>query len=83
MACGLPVVATDVGAIPQMIPSRDYGSIVPVNDEQALQNGLREGLQKHWDRRLISAWAHSHSWQGVAQEVVTEMRQVVVAKRKE
>ena len=80
MACGLPVVATDVGAIPQMIPSAEYGLIVPVNDQMALQEALLRALQKRWDRRSISAWAHCRSWASVAQEVVAQMQQIVFTR---
>jgi teichuronic acid biosynthesis glycosyltransferase TuaC len=82
MACGLPVVANDVGAIPQMIPSAEYGLVVPVNDQQALQDGLRKALQKRWDRQSISKWAHSRSWDGVAREVVAQMQQIVLTNEK-
>ncbi len=77
MACGLPVVATDVGAVPQMVPSTDYGLVVPAGDTPALTNGLREALQRHWDIAKIAGWAQGRSWDAVAQEVLEEMRKIV------
>jgi teichuronic acid biosynthesis glycosyltransferase TuaC len=77
LACGLPVVATDVGAIPQMIPSESYGMIVPAGDAAALENALEKALLRNWDRGAIAEWGKSRSWVQVAREVLEEMRQVV------
>lgn len=77
LACGLPVVATDVGAIPEMIPSEQYGLIVPPDNAVALQNALREALGRNWDRSAIADWGQSRSWAQVAREVLQEMRQVI------
>ncbi len=76
LACGTPVVATDVGAIRQLLPSRDYGSIVPTGDVEALAGALREALARDWDRATIAEWGGSRSWSQVAQEVLAELREV-------
>ena len=39
LACGTPVVATDVGAVRQMIISAQHGFIVPVDDARRLRRG--------------------------------------------
>src|SRR5262249_43285470 len=61
LACGTPVVATDVGAVRRMIVSPDYGLIVPVGDEPALVGALRLALAKTWDRNAISVHGRSRS----------------------
>jgi glycosyltransferase involved in cell wall biosynthesis len=85
LACGTPVVATDVGGIPDMIPSEDHGMVVPVNDAAALRDALRKALAKFWDHAAISARARARSWDRVAAEVLEQMRQVLAeqAQRKE
>jgi glycosyltransferase involved in cell wall biosynthesis len=80
MACGLPVVATDVGAIPQMIPSPASGVVVPVNDRGGLVDALRTALHQRWDRSQIASWAQARSWDAVAFEVAREMRNVISAE---
>jgi glycosyltransferase involved in cell wall biosynthesis len=74
LACGLPVVATNVGAIPEMIPSQLYGLIVPADDAPALGHALREALSREWDREAIAIWGQARSWRHVAEEVLEEMR---------
>jgi glycosyltransferase involved in cell wall biosynthesis len=77
LACGTPVVATDVGAVRQMIPSERYGLIVPVHDAGALADALRSALTREWDHGAISAWGSSRSWDDVAEEVLEQMRAAV------
>jgi glycosyltransferase involved in cell wall biosynthesis len=74
LACGTPVVATDVGAVPEMLAGGRYGLIVPVNDRSALEHALQEALRRDWDRRAISAWGRARSWEQVASEVFAEMQ---------
>jgi glycosyltransferase involved in cell wall biosynthesis len=84
LACGTPVVATDVGGIPDMIPTGDYGIVVPVNHPAALRDALRKALAKSWDHAAISARARARSWDQVAAEVLEQMQQVLAeqAQRK-
>lgn len=44
MACGLPVVATDVGGNAELVMDGATGRLVPANDPQALAAALRELL---------------------------------------
>jgi predicted glycoside hydrolase/deacetylase ChbG (UPF0249 family)/glycosyltransferase involved in cell wall biosynthesis len=68
LACGTPVVATDVGAVRRMITSPDHGMVVPSGDVPALERSLVEALTRTWDRETISAAASSRSWSQVAKE---------------
>jgi teichuronic acid biosynthesis glycosyltransferase TuaC len=77
MGCGTPVVATNVGGIPDMIPSERYGIVVPVNDSAALRNALHTAFGKHWDRQGIAGWARSRSWEQVARESLEQMQAVI------
>jgi len=72
LACGTPVVATDVGAVKQMLPSPRLGTIVSAGDGFALTAALREALTRGWDSSLISSWGRSRSWDQVAKEVLEE-----------
>jgi teichuronic acid biosynthesis glycosyltransferase TuaC len=73
LACGTPVVATDVGAIPEMLAGGGRGLIVPVNDAPSLQRALDEALRIQWSRQEISTWARSRCWSDVAAEIYAEM----------
>lgn len=62
MACGLPVVTTDVGGNREVVSSTDLGMIVPFGDAEALHDALDGALGKHWNRARIRAHAEQHSW---------------------
>jgi glycosyltransferase involved in cell wall biosynthesis len=55
LACGTPVVATDVGAVPELLACGRYGLVVPVSDRAELECALQEALGREWDRQAISA----------------------------
>ena len=80
LACGTPVVATDVGAVADMLPDPRYGLVVPVNDQAALDGAVRQAIQMDWDRSLIAAWGQRRSWDQVAREVLEEMRSLLGCK---
>lgn len=55
MACGVPVVATDVADNRFVIPDGKVGYIVPLNDEDALANQLNIMIRDHNLRKTLSA----------------------------
>lgn len=81
LACGVPVVMTDVGGAPDMLPSEEYGFIVPVADQHALESAIACALQQQWDRTKIALWGASRSWQQVASEALECLQQAVDERR--
>ena len=74
LACGTPVVATDVGAVAQMLPSEHFGYVVPQNDDAALAAALHQALSRSWGRDEIAAWGQSRSWEQVASETLDHLQ---------
>lgn len=62
MACGLPVVTTDVGGNAEVVCRDELGSIVPFGDAAALQQALDAALTKQWDRSAILDYARANQW---------------------
>ncbi len=73
LACGVPVVATNVGGIPELITSEAYGLMVPRKDVIALSRKLDEGLSKAWDRNKISDYVKQFSWEENANQLLREI----------
>ncbi len=63
MACGLPVVCTDVGGNAEVVCRDEFGSIVPFGDAAALQQALDAALDKDWDRTAILDYARDNQWE--------------------
>lgn len=80
MACGVPVVATDVGGVPEMIPSPAIGTVVPAGDAGALEQALVAAFRRDWDRAAVAAWGRSRGWEQVAREVA-ELAALLVQER--
>jgi glycosyltransferase involved in cell wall biosynthesis len=72
MACGVPVVATRVGEIPHMVPATAGLLIDEAEDTPALLAALSEALARTHDRAAIRTWAEQHTWDGVADRVISE-----------
>ena len=62
MACGLPVVTTDVGGNKEVVSQPELGTIVPFGDSAALQEAIEKALVKPWDATRIRAYALDNSW---------------------
>lgn len=74
LACGTPVVATRVGAVPDMLPGEQYGIIVPPREQLPLTGALRRALLTPWDRSAIAARGSLRCWEDAAREVVEVIR---------
>lgn len=62
MACGLPVVTTDVGGNREVVNSPALGEVVPFGDADALANAIADALRRDWDRTGIRQYAEANSW---------------------
>ncbi len=77
MACGLPVIATDVGGNAEVVKYNSLGTIVPFDDKQALENAVNNALQKNWDKEKIIQYAKDNSWDNRVEILLSEFRNLV------
>ena len=63
MACGLPVVTTDVGGNAEIVTNPNLGILVPFGDADRLAQAIADALVRDWDRDAIVAYAASNSWE--------------------
>ena len=62
MACGLPVITTDVGGNAEVVCRAELGTIVPFGDAVALQQALDTALDQDWNRAAILEYARANQW---------------------
>lgn len=72
MACGLPVVTTDVGGNREVVTSPELGTIVEFGDGPALERALADALRKSWNRSAIVDYARANSWDSRVTVLVEE-----------
>ncbi len=74
MACGLPVVATDVGGNREVVCRPELGKIVPFDDHGALVNAIEQSLAQPWSSAAIMAYAQENTWDSRVATLANEFR---------
>lgn len=72
MACGRPVVATQVGDIERMVPSFAGILFDDPDDDVTLAKCMLAALTQEWDARRIRDHVAARSWDDVARRVVVQ-----------
>lgn len=74
MACGTPVIATDVGGLAQLIKEGETGFLVPNRDSIALAERLGQVLSdkelREYLGRQAAEYAKAYAWPGIAEQVI-------------
>lgn len=74
LSCGTPVVATDVGGIPEIISSEIYGYLAPKGNINILAQKLSLALNTSWDRDRISQYAMQFSWEKFSERLLCTLK---------
>ena len=82
MACGLQVVGTAIGGIPEAINSEDYGMLVQPEDPAALASALARGAQRKPDKNQLRRRAERFSWERLSEQVLQVYRAVLGEARR-
>lgn len=78
MACGLPVVTTNVGGNPEVVNNDKLGFVVPFGDAEALSQAIERSLNAKWDRQAIISYAADNGWNKRVAILLTEFKKWVV-----
>ena len=80
MACGLPVITTDVGGNAEVVCDPRLGTVVPFGDADALRQALDDALQRvdsgGWERDFILDYAGDNSWDSRVSVLLEEFRRI-------
>ncbi len=68
LACGTPVIATNVGGLPEVI-TKDNGILLTEQSAEALTVGLSSALSHDWDGQQISQDANYLDWNETARNL--------------
>lgn len=77
MACGLPVVTTDVGGNAEVVNAPELGTIVPFGDPEALRVAVEQALERDWDREHLLAYARDNTWDKRIALLVSHFRKMM------
>lgn len=59
LACGCPSIGFNIGGIPEIISSKDYGEVIQNYNADELAAGIRTVLKGEYDREKIHDYIHS------------------------
>nr|WP_320013644.1 glycosyltransferase [uncultured Desulfobacter sp.] len=82
LACHVPVVATNVGGIPDLISSENIGILADPGSLDSLKTSLIQGLEKKWTSLAFQKFLSGKSWDRVAQEVGNLFLEIKNQKKK-
>lgn len=77
MACGLPVVASRVGGVPEVVREGVNGLMVPAGDAPALGAALQKALTTKWNRDAIRQSVARFDWDVNARTVLSVLERIV------
>lgn len=77
MACGLPVITTDVGGNAEVVCRAELGKVVPFNDHRALYRAIVKALVMDWDRKKIIMYAQENSWDRRVAVLLEEFEKII------
>ena len=74
MACGLPVITTDVGGNKEVVNAPELGMVVAFGDAEALLSALILAFDKDWQSSEIISYAQQNSWDSRVKVLVEVFR---------
>lgn len=74
MACGLPVVTTDVGGNREVVCRPELGSVVPFDAPESLAAALIQALEADWSAEALTAYARANDWNLRVADLLSEFR---------
>jgi teichuronic acid biosynthesis glycosyltransferase TuaC len=63
LACGTPVVGSNIGGIPEALGGEEYGFTFPVGDIKKAAEAVVNVLSQEWDRNKLREKAQKLSWE--------------------
>ena len=77
LACGTPVVVTDVGAVGELVVAGENGFVLPLAELSSLETVVSGALEREWDRAGISERMADWGWSSCAEQVAEIYRHVL------
>ena len=70
LACGLPVIASSVGGIPEIINNEKYGLLFKPQSSSEIEKSIKKAIDKEWSSNEIVEYSKKFIWSNLVEEIV-------------
>jgi glycosyltransferase involved in cell wall biosynthesis len=79
LACGTPVIASNVGGIPEILINNMYGYLVNLNDNfiENFSEQTLKTINKNWNRERIRKGIENYDWQNVIKKEIEIYKEIL------
>ncbi|GAG17858.1 unnamed protein product, partial [marine sediment metagenome] len=78
MACGLPVIASNIGGLRELIIDSFNGYLFKTESHKSLTETIKKAENTKWDNQAISIWAkENYGWDNWAKEMIKVVKDIV------
>ena len=76
LACGTPVVATDVWGTPEVINNLEVGILVK-RDCAEIAAAIHRAINQNWDRVYLNKYANNFTWENISKKIYREYQSLL------
>jgi len=80
LASGAPFVGSTVGAVPEIISSKEFGLLCEPANPKDLAKKILIALEKNWNREKIKKYGERFTWDRIARKVLEIYHECVVER---
>jgi teichuronic acid biosynthesis glycosyltransferase TuaC len=77
LSAGVPVVASKVGGIPEVLQDGKYGILVQPESPIRLAEAIETAIEKKWQEQELRHYATQFSWSRIAEETLSKYQKVL------
>lgn len=77
LACGTPVIASDVGSVPDILKNSHVGRIVPPRQIEPLQQALADILKQNPSPEEVVQFSEVQTWDQVADDIQNVLYEII------
>lgn len=76
MACGVPVIASDIGGNREVVADLGIGAVYPFSEDGELLNAIQCALNSEWDKDVIVNYALANTWESRVHQLMCGFKEL-------